>query len=81
LLVGMLDPEALIVGGGLGLSDGPYWEHFLPATRRHIWSPMHRDLPILRAATGADAGWLGAAAHAMQSLLNSHHSLPTHSRS
>ena len=47
-----LDPEAVIVGGGLGLSEGPYWEHFIAATRRHIWSDVHRDLPILRAATG-----------------------------
>lgn len=71
LLVGLLDPEALVVGGGVGLSDGPYWEHFVAAARRHIWSPMQRDLPILPAATGADAGWLGAALHAVQSLLDS----------
>ena len=66
LLVNTLDPEAVIVGGGLGLSEGPYWEHFIAATRRHIWSPEHRELPILRAATGADAGWIGAAAKAGQ---------------
>lgn len=61
LLVNVLDPEAVIVGGGLGLSDGPYWDHLLVSTRRHIWSRLHRDLPILRAATGVDAGWMGAA--------------------
>lgn len=81
LLIGMLDPEALIVGGGLGLSGGLHWEHFVAATRRHVWSPMHRDLPILRAATGTDAGWLGAAAHAVQSLLDSPQFTPTRSRS
>jgi len=66
LLVNTLDPEAVIIGGGLGLSDGPYWEHFIAATRRHIWSGVHRELPIKRAATGADAGWIGAAARAAE---------------
>jgi glucokinase len=68
LAVNMLDPEAVIVGGGLGLSEGPYWENFVPATRRHIWSSAGRDLPILRAATGADAGWMGAAVKAWREL-------------
>ena len=66
VLVSTLDPEAVIVGGGLGLSDGPYWENFVAATRRYIWSDVHRDLPILRAATGKNAGWIGAAAKAGQ---------------
>jgi glucokinase len=65
LLVNVLDPEAVIIGGGLGLSEGPFWDHFIASTRQHIWSDAHRNLPILRAATGADAGWLGAAAHAV----------------
>lgn len=66
LLVNTLDPEVVVIGGGLGLSEGPYWEHFIAATRRHFWSSLHRDLPILRAATGTDAGWMGAAAKAAQ---------------
>ena len=72
LLVNTLDPEAVIIGGGLGLSDGPFWEHFIAATRRHIWSNVHRDLPILRAATGTDAGWIGAATRAAQHFSVSH---------
>lgn len=64
LLVNTLDPEAVVLGGGLGLSEGPYWDGFIASIRRHIWSGTHRGLPILRAATGADAGWLGAAAKA-----------------
>lgn len=66
LLVNVLDPEAVIIGGGLGLSGGPYWDHFIASTRRHIWSELHRGLPILRAATGSDAGWIGAATQAWQ---------------
>jgi len=61
LLVNVLDPEAVVIGGGLGLSEGPYWDEFIAATRRHIWSDVHRGLPILRAATGPDAGLIGAA--------------------
>jgi glucokinase len=66
LLLSVLDPEAVVVGGGLGLSDGLYWDSFIASTRRHIWSQAHRDLPILRAATGTDAGVIGAAAAAWQ---------------
>ncbi len=66
ILVSTLDPEAVIIGGGLGLSEGPYWEHLVTATREAIWSGVHRDLPILRAQTGEDAGWIGAAAKAGQ---------------
>ena len=62
LLINVLDPEAVIVGGGLGLSEGPHWESFIASTRRHIWSEIHRDVPLLRAATGQAAGIIGAAA-------------------
>ena len=66
ILVGTLDPEAVIIGGGLGLSEGPYWEHLVTGTREAIWSDVHREIPILRAQTGEDAGWIGAAAKAGQ---------------
>lgn len=61
LLVNVLDPEAVIVGGGLGSSTGLYWEYFLESARRHIWSSVHRGLPILQAGLGADSGVVGAA--------------------
>jgi hypothetical protein len=32
------------------------------ATREHIWAEGSRDLPILMAALGPDAGLIGAAA-------------------
>jgi glucokinase len=68
LLISTLDPQAVVVGGGLGLSTGLYWDSFIAATRQHIWSEAHRDLPIARAATGSDAGWMGAAARAWKGL-------------
>jgi glucokinase len=66
LLINVLDPDAVVIGGGLGLSEGPYWDNFFGSIRRHIWSHVNRDLTILRATTGADAGWIGAAARAWQ---------------
>ena len=65
-MVNMLDPEIVVVGGGLGMAGGLYWESFVASTRRHIWSDTHRDLPIVTAAYGSDAGFVGAAALALQ---------------
>jgi len=61
-LINILDPEAVIVGGGLGLAGGLYWSSFVASTRQHIWSDTARDLPILPAVLGNDAGLIGAAA-------------------
>jgi glucokinase len=63
-LVNVLDPESVILGGGLGLSSGAYRECLVEAARRHIWWEGHRDLPIVSAKTGAQAGIIGAAARA-----------------
>ncbi|CAN5481390.1 ROK family protein [soil metagenome] len=65
-LVNILDPEAVIVGGGLGLAGGLYWDSFVAATRAHIYADDARPLPILPAALGADAGLIGAAARIFQ---------------
>jgi glucokinase len=61
-LINVLDPQAVIVGGGLGLAGGLYWHSFVNSTRRHIWSVVSRNLPIIRAGLGTDAGIVGAAA-------------------
>lgn len=61
-LCNVLDPDAVIVGGGLGLAGGLYWEAFVEATREHIYADDTRALPILPAALGVDAGLIGAAA-------------------
>jgi glucokinase len=61
-LVNVLDPAAIVVGGGLGLSGGHYWEALVESTRAHIWAEGSRDLAIVPAALGVDAGIIGAAA-------------------
>jgi len=60
-LVNVLDPAAVIVGGGLGTTGGLYWDSFVAATRAHIWADTSREIPILMAALGPDAGLVGAA--------------------
>lgn len=61
IVVNMLDPEALILGGGLGLAEGAYRKQLIASTRAHVWADSCRDLPILPAALGVDAGLVGAA--------------------
>jgi len=61
LIVNMLDPEAIVLGGGLGLAAGLYREELIASVRAHIWAEPCRHLPILPAALGVDAGLIGAA--------------------
>ena len=66
-LVNMLDPEVIVVGGGLGLAGGLYWEAFERACRAHIFADNSCGLPIIAAKLGVDAGLVGAAATVFQS--------------
>ena len=63
-LTNVLDPEAIVIGGGLGVAGGVLWDSLVASTRAHIWSDETRTLPIVRAALGPDAGVVGAAAAA-----------------
>jgi glucokinase len=67
LLVNVLDPEAVVVGGGLGSAQGahPYWDALVDSARAHVWSPEARSLPIVRARLGVDSGLVGAALAAL----------------
>ena len=60
-LINVSDPEAAVVGGGLGMAGGLYWKSLVNSTRRHIWAEAERSLPILQAGLGDDAGLIGAA--------------------
>lgn len=71
-LVNLLDPELLIVGGGVGLAGGLYWDTFIQATREHIWSHSSREIPIVPARLGMHAGLVGAAASFMTRTATKH---------
>jgi glucokinase len=61
-LVNILDPESVVIGGGLGLAAGLYRQSLEVALRGYVWSELHRDLKIMSAQLGNDAGIVGAAA-------------------
>jgi glucokinase len=67
-LVNVLDPEAIVLGGGLGLAPGRYRATLEDALRHRVWSAYHRDIPLLSAQLGTDAGVIGAALGAMARL-------------
>ena len=66
LLVNVLDPHAVVVGGGLGSANGLYWDTLVRTMRGQIWSEIHRDLPIVQGTLGVNAGAIGAAAKVQQ---------------
>jgi glucokinase len=61
LMIDVLDPHAVVIGGGLGSAAGLFWESLHAATRRHIWCDAHRQLPIVQAAYGPTSALVGAA--------------------
>ncbi len=63
--VNLLDPECLVVGGGLGAAPGPHFELAVAGARAHIWSRDARNIDIVRAECGEDSALVGAAMLAM----------------
>ena len=55
-----LDPDAVVIGGGLGLVSG-YREAAVAAARPLIWAEDVRGIPIVPADLGGDGAILGAA--------------------
>ena len=64
-LINVLDPELVILGGGLGTAGGIYREVFDRTCRAHIFADTSRGVPIVSAQLGIDAGVIGAAAIAL----------------
>lgn len=61
LLVDSLDPEMLVIGGGLGCAPGRYFDSLAAQTRAGLWDGVPNPLPIVQAQLGPDAGLIGAA--------------------
>jgi glucokinase len=70
LLVGALDPRAVIVGGGLGSARGRYFASLQRAVTEGLWDGDSRVLSIRQAELGANAGVIGAALSAPSSILS-----------
>jgi glucokinase len=60
-LVNVLDPEAVVIGGGLGLAGGLYRCSVEKALQEYVWSEIHRKIRLVSATLGNDAGIVGAA--------------------
>jgi glucokinase len=61
LFVGLFDPYALVIGGGLWAGHQGFRTRTLEVARSRIWAPAARATPILDGALGGHAGAIGAA--------------------
>jgi predicted NBD/HSP70 family sugar kinase len=59
-LINILDPDAIVIGGGVGNLDILYGEGTREAIRRHLFNPELRT-ELLRPTLGDSAGVFGAA--------------------
>jgi len=61
-LIAALDPEAIVVGGGLGSAGEPFLGPARDEVRAGLYGGQHRPAtPILPAAFGSEGGLVGAA--------------------
>lgn len=67
-LVNALDPEAVVIGGGLGLAE-EFRDLVVASLRPAIYADATRELEIVRTALGSSAGVIGAAISAETALL------------
>ena len=66
-LINVLDPEAVILGGGIAQAGAELFTSLGDHLAVHEWRPMESQVRILPAALGDLAGAYGAAFHAMKS--------------
>ena len=64
-LINVLDPEAVILGGGIAKAGPHLWEPLRQALEPLEWRPLGSHVPLIPAALGDLAGAYGAARHAM----------------
>lgn len=69
-LANVLDPEVIVVGGGLAGAGSLWWDPMLKAARAELMSPV-MDIPVIGARLGNTAAIIGAAKHAFNSQLTS----------
>ena len=60
-LVNTLDPERVVIGGGLGCATGFFYDSVREAFYKYLWSELHANVRLTQAKLGPDAGIIGAA--------------------
>jgi glucokinase len=66
-IVNALDPEVIIIGGGIAQAGPALFDPLDRFLERVEWRPQGQRVRIIPAALGDLAGTLGAAYHAMRS--------------
>ena len=61
LLADSLDPEVMVIGGGLGCAPGPYFDALTAHVRAGLWDGVPNPMILTQAEMGPDAGLIGAA--------------------
>ncbi|GAB3272339.1 ROK family protein [Arthrobacter pigmenti] len=69
-LANVLDPEVVVVSGGLASAGAVWWDPMVTAARAEMMDPLI-DVPIVAAGLGNTAAVIGAAKHAFDSILTS----------
>ncbi|TVU61319.1 ROK family protein [Paenarthrobacter nitroguajacolicus] len=64
-LINILDPETVVVSGGLADAGDPWWKPMEIALRRELLSPL-LSVPVVRATLGNSAAIVGAAKLVLQ---------------
>lgn len=60
-LINVIDPQAIIIGGGIAEADEALFEPLQSFMDRYEWRPKQEATPILKASFGLYAGAIGAA--------------------
>jgi glucokinase len=61
-VVDLLDPEVIVIGGGVAELMAPFFDDLRTALPRWCINPLAREIPLVMARYGADSGIAGAAA-------------------
>lgn len=61
-IIDLLDPEVLIIGGGVAAMLSPFFEELKNRIPRYCVNSRCREIPLLKAHYGADSGIAGGAA-------------------
>ena len=62
LLINIVDPQGVIIGGGVVMNNDFFYKTIVNYTRKCIFAESCKDIPIITSKLGDDAALLGAAA-------------------